>query len=956
MSKRPPDDRNPSSDEDEPPPPKPEKKQKVSVTDEALKIKTDQIERARRHLAMLERDRERMISAVAPAAAPPSSKALGKRKVGEACPLASSDTQVAMIVRYLRRKMDAMRPFLMEREEADNRSFETGRLPEWRGSDGKNSESKMLNLQDLLTTDTGFLSYAQFVDITHHESLLSVLGGSMRYHTPLLRSSNKESTTFEFCYRNLPGMLSSVVQSTSAFVIRPEQLLAIAESVTVYDRDIGCALRNINEPVHEAEHVSKTAGCRPAVDLINYATGMGKTLLAILSSMIQVCNPDHWADLEASWRTTLKTTTIRPNSGLSRIQLLDDRQQLTRVVLAVIPEQIIDQWAKHAHNIAVAMKAEKGFTFHIWQGLGKLKRATKKDALGVERTLFEAQKLAALTQQAVLWIVPAKTESAKNTRRSAPHLHIPIMLIDEASVRTEPKMRQNESKILQTRVVQATVGRLQRATKGQPDHPIRKALGGLDFDPRHTEHAAIFHLLTVPDWLRLMVSKGMAPLMPSGIRKVTLRVKMQSLAARVNKSDLNVTSLDELLKTMLRTAGASYSTLTGDRLRDFTERCRLLLGVDGGERESGTIHERLTKAQHETEKTLKAMPPQPTRDPNQHYDEIENAAWLQTMRDYSDIDSEKRVLNVMIRMFKNLADAVCVDPPPECPITLDEIPAEHVGIFPCCTNVFDARYRHQLGASCPMCRSPLANGILNVSTAVSALTNPAPLAPPPPAEDAASAAMPASEMVDNEPALIQRLKCLEQGKPLTMSSKAVAAVIKEYLLFQPKGARILLAFGTWYVDGSESVQTRRLRDLLKHDVPELTAIDSIFRKERGSVNRFTTADDSNRVLIINTNDDSSSLEGLDLWNTGLVLIDRLNPGRLSADKIVQTVGRAMRPQLKTKQELTLDDDETSPFPAKLVVLLDRALDTPPPPPPAPAPAPSSDDENDPSSDEEQHSD
>ncbi|MGZ0214421.1 MAG: hypothetical protein ACKVI4_18215 [Actinomycetales bacterium] len=61
----------------------------------------------------------------------------------------------------------------------------------------------------------------------------------------------------------------------------------------------------------------------------------------------------------------------------------------------------------------------------------------------------------------------------------------------------------------------------------------------------------------------------------------------------------------------------------------------------------------------------------------------------------------------------------------------------------------------------------------------------------------------------------------------------------------------------------------------------------------------------------------------------------------------------MRPQLKTKQELTLDDDETSPFPAKLVVLLDRALVTPPPPPPAPAP--SSDDEN-PSSDEEQHSD
>jgi hypothetical protein len=366
-------------------------------------------------------------------------------------------------------------------------------------------------------------------------------------------------------------------------------------------------------------------------------------------------------------------------------------------------------------------------------------------------------------------------------------------------------------------------------------------------------------------------------------------------------------------------------------MKQFTEQCRRILGVDdGGGAESGTtIHERLTSAMAETQEALKAIPPQPTRDHHQHYTDAENQAWRLQVDAYADFDREKRVLTVMIRMFKNLADAVCIDPPPECPITLDEIPPEHVGIFPCCTNLFDIRSRDKLGSRCPMCREPISGGILNVSNAVSAITKPSE-PPPDKAAGPSTPAMPASEMLGNEPALIERLQGLENGKPLTMSSKAVAAVIKEYLAFQPRGARILLAFATWYVDGNESGPTRRLRELLKQDVPELTSVDVIHRKDRSSVNRFTTADDSNRVLFVNTNDDSSSLEGLDLWNTGMVLIDRLAPGRLTADKIVQTVGRAMRPQLKTKQKLTLDPDEASPFPAKLIVLLDRAPDTTPP--------------------------
>ena len=479
-----------------------------------------------------------------------------------------------------------------------------------------------------------------------------------------------------------------------------------------------------------------------------------------------------------------------------------------------------------------------------------------------------------------------------------------------------------------------TVERLQRATRAQTEHPLRKALAGIDFDASCTHHAAAFHLLTAPDWLRLMVSKGMASTMPSGIRKVSLKVRLQSLAARFNSSDMNITSLDELLEAMMKNAGANYTAMTNAQRKEFLDRCRAILGQtapkpgeDGSmSDEETTIHSRLQAALKELQEVHAALPkpPQPAGPGLPIPQPILDA--------YKDIDREKRILACMIRMLSNLSDAVCVDPPPECPISMDDIPPHKVGIFPCCTQLFNVDYKDQLNDKCPMCRAPL-RGVIVATQAIDALVE-APKPPPAPANGAGPSgasphAAPADKaLVGDEPKLIERLENIAATKKFTMTSKAVAKTVREFLRFKPNGARILLAFSCRNNQGDDEGNgngTLRTRELLMADVPELHSVAAVHKKRPEVTKAFTTADDRNRVLIINTADGSASLEGLDLWNTDLVIIDRLaGEANLTPAKIVQTIGRAMRPQAKGAAAQTdTVYDGLSPFPAKMIALLER---------------------------------
>ena len=295
-------------------------------------------------------------------------------------------------------------------------------------------------------------------------------------------------------------------------------------------------------------------------------------------TMTQVVHPVLWQRLLDGWRTWASRNTFHADLGLSRAES-SEGQELTRVVVAVIPEHLMDQWNKTAEAVAAAMMKEMGKTFLLWIGTGKLVRASKHHPGGTDRTLKEAHEWCTKHNRAILWVVPACTKSAKQTVRAQPHLTIPFRIYDDpGGDRTEPRSHLPESHVLKNVIAQATITRLKDCTHNQPQHPLRKALDGWRFDPERPWHAAVFHTLTAPDWLRLLVAKGMAPTMPSGIRKSSLKVRLQSLAARVNKTDLNITSLSELLEAMLSNANTNR-VLSADVRRTFLKRCRRILGA-----------------------------------------------------------------------------------------------------------------------------------------------------------------------------------------------------------------------------------------------------------------------------------------------------------------------------------------------------------------------------------------
>ena len=238
-------------------------------------------------------------------------------------------------------------------------------------------------------------------------------------------------------------------------------------------------------------------------------------------------------------------------------------------------------------------------------------------------------------------------------------------------------------------------------------------------------------------------------------------------------------------------------------------------------------------------------------------------------------------------------------PPPECPIGLEPIALENVALFPCCTNVFDKRNKEYLGDMCPMCRAPLTGGLLVANNVVSAISNsnrPAAAAAAAAGEADADADADADDVVGDEQALIRTFKSKAANEKHQGSLKAVVSTINTFLTYRPKGARILLAFAC---DGDERHGTRRTRRTLQQELPKMDTIETVgYNKDSSSVRSFVTESDYNRVLIINTNNTSLSLEGLDLWNAQLIIMDKLNPGYLTPANMVQAIGRIMRPQFE----------------------------------------------------------
>ena len=187
-------------------------------------------------------------------------------------------------------------------------------------------------------------------------------------------------------------------------------------------------------------------------------------------------HPVLWQRLLDGWRTWA-SRILTPTWGSAVPKAA--RARATRVVVAVIPEHLMDQWNKTAEAVAAAMMKEMGKTFLLWIGTGKLVRASKHHPGGTDRTLKEAHEWCTKHNRAILWVVPACTKSAKQTVRAQPHLTIPFRIYDDpGGDRTEPRSHLPESHVLKNVIAQATITRLKDCTHNRPSIRCARSTGG----------------------------------------------------------------------------------------------------------------------------------------------------------------------------------------------------------------------------------------------------------------------------------------------------------------------------------------------------------------------------------------------------------------------------------------------------------------------------------------------
>ncbi len=849
--------------------------------------------------------KKRKASTSSPAASPARPRSAraefllyGRTSTGTAhAPVTLGKTANSETARYLKAQMDKMRASLEFTAKQDADAFE-GRieLPQWRDADGTRTATSHKSIEDLLNTDARFIPYALFAEMQHHDSQLATLGGvptDGRVTNPFVRSSNKELCTFNHIYDNMEEVLRPVIRETDDYALRPEQRLAIGAYLQRYPMEMHARVRRLHDSVTLASQVGMAPLTRPNISLINFATGNGKTVMGITMAMTEICDPRLWEGLQERWRPSLWANSSVEGLGLTRCNCLST-QELARVVIAFVPTPLMEQWKYTAVLVNDAMRIENQYGFEIWEGLGVLQRSGGEGGQEtVRRTLREAHRRSRETNEAILWIVPAKTDSAYQTVRDDPRLAYATRLVDEGTSTTDPRASAPESPPITNIFLQATVDRLSKATANQMRHPIRVALSNQTYEPTNTEHAAIFHMLSLPDWLRFMVGKGMADVMPCGLKRIGLKIRVQSLSGRLLKSDLTITGIDALLKTVLTNVGGDNHLDVNER-DALREKCQRILGTsaspeapNAAETGGGTIYERLRAAEEGVNKQMTDLPQKPPpQNPPVRLTHEEEEYWR-------GIEDKRRAYNATMRMFGALADSMSPDQPAECPITLDDIPPEHAAIFPCCTNLFDGRHRHRLGKNCPMCNQPLMDGILNAQQAATAIG----ATEPPKPKASAETTTPEENIVDDEPKLIEALESLSSDdKAFSGSIKAVVETVRTFLRYKPRGARILLAFAC---EGNENQGTRQTRATLNAALPGvLDSIEAITAKATGMIKAFTTEDDSNRVLLINTNDRSLSLEGLDLWTAQLIILDKMGNNTLAPATVVQAIGRIMRPQFK----------------------------------------------------------
>ena len=848
------------------------------------------------------------------------------------------------------RELSALLPLVAQREAESNKSFDTETYPEWRTAPTHRNQPPSANRWDLHhidRKDVGLASLMRLDDevmkrdgatlVTYQEMQaaindnvnLSLLGQAenISIRSKFLMRSNRETATLAYAFK--PRR-----EAAGLGAVGRRALPADADAAHRHGPDAGAPRRGDcgggpeEDPREQGSGRAAVQGSKPAAQLCDQQPlgGLGKDVGDDLRDHERRRHP-RWRGGATNEAYMAKKSAGNPQAaGLTELPPYGDKVQLCRVVIALVPRPMIDPLGQD-------VDADGG---DLWRAqvdhvVGHGVLAEGHQEAGGHRTHAAGGGGGVHEREVLALLGHGGHDQVQRGPRPAPGRSLPspsaLSTRGTGTRHIEPRnfLNSPESPYMKTVICNATLDQLQKRTVHQRMHPLRVALDGETLDLSRHRHAALMAMCSQPSWLRLAVANSLAPLMPQGVLKIAMKVRVASLAARLNKSDMIISSTDDLIKGLVM-RGCSGSMDPMER-NAIEERCRAILHrTDKSESIAGSLNNSIKQVKADRKAVAEMIV-------EARQDRVPGELLSSSARALEqDFERQDRALATMERLFKQLHEAIAGDPPPECPVTFEPIPAELVCLCPSCAVILDHRMLEKLGWKCPCCRQQWSDGVVSAKQVADVVAQ---VPPEEPVKDYdANGGAPFPNGVDDTAALVKAYRDASKDK-CASSLDAVVRSIAIALQYKPRGIRILLccsvhgaARHSTDMARQEEENTAKTRDFILKALPQLDTALTIGRG-RLALDSYKAHDDTNRLLIIDTSHGSTTMAGLDLQNTDLLIFDRLESfgdDSTGTPRLVQSIGRIMRSQERTREERRKDAKHyaktgQSVHPAKMVVFI-----------------------------------
>ena len=548
--------------------------------------------------------------------------------------------------------------------------------------------------------------------------------------------TTKDQLTIHYFQNELPNLLLDVPVRTGKFELLPSQRLAILvltqaipyeveTSLKVRDYHLRRIRKLKTSEVHTFERRARVPASRfPTFVLVDLATGVGKTIITSIATMLSLVDGQRWANMQQIHEERICDRMRNPSSGIIMTDhSMPSERSLARLAIVLVPPPLLSHWSDqledaklaleyivaniHLDKVVIWIDGDKGGDDSSSYGKPSVETAlelTKKDI-------------------ATLWVLPTGHD-AWTKMMERPDIDFGVLVWDELKDSRPRQMTHAKRSLpIHNIVLQATTGNLANAFDGDKEHPFRQFLGGQLKDLRQfsntlannkwieastmMEQAALISSALIPPFLHKLLSADARPLLPSGLIVHSVEVSHSTIIGAMTGDTFAQMSL------------LAYITANTTDQKIIDRFSRVLVKP----REPAYLLEQfaiiLEEAEEDVAHHRQGEPPEREEAFGRHRHNLTVVKRLnERLKTALELMLPKEANNAHCAGANNsnsngsIANGPNRQLGPICPIMMEPIPAEQVVVMVCCGSLQNRNLLHKMPENkCPLCRHVIENVI-----------------------------------------------------------------------------------------------------------------------------------------------------------------------------------------------------------------------------------------------------